>query len=113
THRQSSLLNHLLHARWKLEQPERVRDRRALTSDLLRDLGLCQAEVLDQGEIGARLLDGVEILALDVLDERHFEQPILGDLTDDRRHLEQARALSGPPSAFTGHDPVARVDTPE
>ena len=47
---------------------------------------------------------------MDVFDERDGEQIGVGDVANDDRHFEQARALCGPPAAFTGDDLVAALD---
>ncbi len=82
------------------EQPERVGDRGALLADPLGDLLLGQAQIVDQRLEGGRLLDGVQLLALEVLDEGQLQQPVVRDLLHDRRDLEQPRDLGRPPAAL-------------
>src|SRR5690242_12989297 len=53
----------------QLEEPERVRDGRALLSDALRDLLLSEPVVGEEDVVRLRLLDRVQVGALDVLDE--------------------------------------------
>ena len=93
----------------QVEQPDQVGDGGAAAADAPRQLLLGEAEVLDQGGAGARLLDRVEVLADHVLDQRHL-QP-LGQLgvADDRRHLLQAGLLRGAPAALAGDQLVAAV----
>ena len=57
----------------ELEQAERVRDGRPRAPDARRELLLGEAELVDQLAEGARRLDRVEILALEVLDEGELE----------------------------------------
>ena len=89
-----------------------VRDRRAVLADRRRDLFLRQLEFVGEPAIGERFVDRVQILALDVLDERHLEQRLLlpaRDVADDDRHAQEAGPLRGAPAALAGDDlkPVA------
>ena len=55
---------------WKIEQSQQVGDMTArLVDDLAKRL-LGVVELVGQPLIGLRLLDGVEILPLDILDQR-------------------------------------------
>src|SRR3546814_6197747 len=47
-----------------------IRDMAARLADQLRERFLIMAEILDQPAIGARLFDRVEVLTLDILDQR-------------------------------------------
>ena len=51
-----------------------------------------------------RLFDGVEIDALNVLDDRELEDLAVVELADDRRNDVQARQLRGPPATLAGND---------
>ena len=56
------------------------------------DVVLAEAELVDQLAIGVGRLDRVEVLALEVLDERELELLAIGELADDRRDpLEAGR----------------------
>ena len=68
-----------------------------------------QPELVDEHLVGARFLDRVEILALDVFDQRHLEASLLlarVQLLDDDGDAMQARALRGAPAALAGDDLV-------
>src|SRR5438093_631096 len=58
-----------------------------------------------------RLLRRGQIRPLDVLDQSDLEGPVLGDLPDQRGHLEQAGCLSGAPAPLTGDEAIAAIDT--
>ena len=62
-----------------------VRDRDAAATDALADLLAREAELLDQRGAGARLLDGVEVLAGHVLDQRDLERGRVVVVADHRR----------------------------
>ena len=106
-HRQRAGATFVAHLVRQLQQPQVVGDRRAILADRVGDLFLRQVELVDEPAIGVRLFDRIEILALDVLDQRHREQPVVGDVADDDRDLEQAGALRGAPAALAGDDLVA------
>src|SRR5580692_4834185 len=87
----------------EVEQPERVADMRPGAPDLLCQLLVGGAEVIEQLLIGRRLFQRVKLLAVQVLDQGIPEQVIVLGLLDDGADLGQAGPLRGPPSALT-HD---------
>ena len=58
--------------------------------DELAELLLGMAIFVDQALIGLRLLDRVEVLALDILDQRDLERLVVAELADDRREFRAA-----------------------
>src|SRR5262249_30790968 len=58
-------------------------------------------------------LDGVQILSLNVLDQRDFEEPIVGDLLDDDWYGFKAGKLSSSPAPFAGDKLVAATARPD
>ena len=69
----------------QLEQAQRVGHRRAVLADPLRQLLLRVAELVDEPLVGLGLFDRVEVLALQVLDERELVGLALLDVLDDDR----------------------------
>ena len=57
-----------------------------------------------------RLLDRVEVRALDVLDEGQLELIAIGELADDRRDPLEAGQLGGPDATFAGDELIAVED---
>ena len=77
------------------------------------DVFLRQVELVGEAAIGERFFDRVQILALDVFDQRHLEQRLLlarRDVADDDRNAQQAGELRGAPAAFAGDDLEAIAD---
>ena len=70
----------------------------------MRDVFLPQAEFAREPRKGFRLFDRIEILALEVLDERELEDVLVGRLADDDRRIGDLAALRGAPAAFAGDD---------
>ena len=81
------------HFSWKLQQPQRVCDRRSIFADRIGDLVLREMQFIGETAIGVRLFDRIQILALNVLDQRRSEQMFVWRLADDDRNLEQTGAL--------------------
>ena len=74
-----------------------------------RDVVLGEPELLDELPIGFRRLERVEVLALQVLDERELDLLAIGQLADDSRDALQPGRLCGAQSAFAG-DELEAVD---
>ena len=73
-----------------------------------RDHGfLGEAELLDELAVGVRLLDRVEVRALEVLDERELELLRLGQLADDGRNTLEARESRRPKPPLAGDEAIA------
>ena len=66
---------------------------------------------LDQALIAGGLFQRVEILALQVLDQRHLERLGRRDVAHDRRHLMKTRPLRRAPAALAGDQLEPAVGT--
>src|SRR5690606_41743136 len=64
-------------------------------------------ESLDQPFERACLLERIEVLALNVPDERQRDGSVVGHVADDCGNLVQPRELRGSPATFAGNDLVA------
>ena len=65
---------------------------------------LLEAEVLGEADVARGFFDGVEILALQVLDEGHFEDFLVGGRALDDGDGGESEELAGAPAAFTGNE---------
>ena len=84
---------------WQTEEAERIGNTAPALAHLLGDRFLLQAEFIDQAQIGFRLFDRIEIVALDVFDDGELELLLFGRIPyDDRDGLES--------------DPLGRLETP-
>ena len=93
-----------LDVRVEIEQAHRVGDGGAGFADAGGDLFLLEGEFLGEPDVSGGFLDGVEILALEVLDEGHFQNiPVRCDALDDRDGGE-AEFLRSAPAALTGDE---------
>ena len=108
-HVELAALEHLAHQARQLEEPQQVRDRRARAADGVGGVGMREPELLDEPVQRARLLERVQVLALNVLDQRDRDGGLVGNVADDGRDRLQARHLRGPPAALAGHDLVFRL----
>jgi hypothetical protein len=96
----------------QLEQPEVVGHRRAILPHRGGDSFLGHLEIGAEPLVGRRLVDGIEILALNVLDERHLQNlrvVACSHVLDDHRHAQQPGALRRPPPALAGDDAIAAI----
>ena len=98
-----------LHLCRQLEQAQIVGNRGAVLAHLLRKLVLREAVLLDEVLIGEGYFDGVEVFALNVLNERHLHHRFVARRADIGRHGAQARQLRSAPAAFAGNDFVSVV----
>jgi len=64
-------------------------------------------ELPDQALIGLRLFDRIEILALDILDQRNFQRLRLVEITDDRGDAVELRPLRRSPAPLARDDLIA------
>ena len=90
----AALRQQLLDGGRELEQTQRVGDRRPALADPRGHLLLGQAEVLDQLLVGRRLFEGVEVLAVEVLDQR------LLDRAARRRSSRTTAGMVGSPARW-------------
>ena len=95
--------NALLHRGRQVKQAERVGNVRARTADLLRQLLVRRAEIIEKLLVCGGFLQRVELLAVQVLDQGVAQEVGVGDFPDDRGDQLEVGALTGPPSALT-HD---------
>ena len=91
----------------QVEQAQQVRHGRARAADGFGDLLVGQVEFRDQPAEGERFFQRIQVLALDVLDERHRDRGFVAHVADDGRHVGEARDLRGAPAALAGDDLVA------
>src|SRR5579863_7203484 len=91
-------LKEILDWLFELKQADGIGDRRAIFSRALGHLLLRQVKLINQALEGMRLLDGVEIFALEIFHQRHLQR----DVSDYDWDTEQARALRCAPAAFAG-----------
>ena len=106
-HFDAALLQQVLHLVGEVHQPQQIADRGARAADRLRRGLVGQTELLDQPAQGARLLQRIQVLALNVLDERHRDRRLIGHIADDRRYFRDSRHLRRAPAALAGDDFVA------
>ena len=93
-----------LHGGGQVEQAEGVGDVAAGFADGLAELLLGHAELLEQAAVAFGFLDGVEVLALQVLDQGGGHGVGVGEVADQGRHFVQSGGLGGAPAAFAGDD---------
>ena len=79
-----------------------------MPADALGDVVMREPELFDEPVQTARLLNGIEVGALQVLDEAEHELLVAAGFgADDRRHAGEAGHARGAPAAFAGDELVA------
>jgi hypothetical protein len=115
-HLQISRKQHLLHRRGQVEQAQQIARRAARAAHRLRRLFVRELELGDQALQALRLLQRVQVLALQVLDQRHHRGGLVGHLAHQHRHFFEPGQARGAHAAFAGDDLVAplgrRADGP-
>ena len=76
----------------------------------LGDVVLGQAEIAMEPFVRAGLLDRIEVLALEVLDQREFEHLSIARLANDGRGLGELKLTRGAPPTLTGDQFVFVAD---
>ena len=112
SHGKQTLRQPRLHLLMQIEQPHRICDRRAAPANFLRDVFLAHPKFIREPGIRLRFLDGIEIRALQIFDQRNFEDFQVGGDASNHRHLSEPRFLRRPPAAFPGDQFVPAADIP-
>jgi len=95
-------LDAFLHALVELLQAQQIADAGARTPDGLGNLLVGEAEVVDQAGNGTRLFERVQVLTLDVFNERDGGGGLVREVAHDPRHGLEAGDLGGAPAALAG-----------
>ena len=106
--RKLACIHHLLHLVRKLEQTQCIGNRRTRLRDALGKLLLRHGTALDEVAISARLLNDVEVSALNVLDKGKLKaRDVIGVITHHNRHVFETSSTSRLIAPLTGNDLIA------
>ena len=86
----------------ELEQPQTVGDAAPIAPDALGKLLLGPPELREQSLVGLGLFHRIQIFALDVFDERHFQCKLVWNVAHNGGDFIQAGALCRAPTTFAG-----------
>jgi hypothetical protein len=109
-HGQAALVHEPLDRRWQLQQAQRVRDRYPAAPDLCCHGVVGEPEVLDELLVGGGLLERVEVVPVQVLDERVFQRGGVVGLAHQRRNGLEPHPPGGAPPPLPRDDLVPVVD---
>ena len=73
---------------FELEEPDSIGDCGAVLAGALGDLLLREMKFVNKALKGVRLLDGVEIFALEVFHQRHLQRHLFRDVAHDDRDAQ-------------------------
>lgn len=109
---QPAFLDQVLNHRLELQEAKRIRDRCPIFSRTFGHVFLRETKLVGEALKSPRLFHGVEILALEILDEGHLKREFLGYLANDNGHTRQRGPLGGAPASLAGDQLVAKADSP-
>lgn len=89
------------------QEAQGICDRRAAFADTQADILLAQVENIDQSLISLRLFNRVEILTLNILNERQLRQVRVIGLTDNGANGFRAEGFARTEAAFPGNQLIA------
>ena len=102
--------NHQIgHGLGEIQKPQRVGDGRTALAQLARGLLLRITAFLHEAADGGGLLDGVEVLTLQVFDQRGLHLLLVGHAAHDTGHRLQPRQTRGAVTALARDDAVAHT----
>ena len=113
THRNAVLREPALHLRREVQQAHAIGHGCATLANLLCDVFLPQSKFASQPRKGPGFLDRVQILALQILDEREFEDILVGRFAHNDRRFGESDALRRAPAAFARDDFEAVAAPPD
>ena len=100
---------HFLYPLVKLQQSHRVCHGRPAFPDTSGDIFLTQGEFFHQPLIRLRFLDRVQVLSLDILNQRDFHGFLIREFPYDHRNFFQSGCFGGSPPSFTGNNLVTVI----
>ena len=106
---QRALLHHVLNGLGQREQPQRIGNGGAGTAHPCGDLLLGQRKLLHQTAVAPRLLHGVEVFPLQILNEGHLEHPLVLQLLELNRQLGQPGQPGRAPAPLPGQQLIPAV----
>ena len=89
------------------QEPQEVSDGGALFASALGDLLMAQAVVRGQAVKGGRDFDRVEIFALNVFNQREFQEPVAIHSADEGGNFGKPGQAGRAPATFAGDNAVA------
>ena len=96
----------------QIKQTHHISDVAARFFDDNRKRGLAMAELVGKPLIGFGFFDRVQVLALDILDQRNFERFTVVKITDNRRNVMNLRLLRRTPASFARNNLITAVKRP-
>src|SRR5713226_2103652 len=103
----ASIFNQVLDRLFKLQEADGVRNSGSVFAGAVGNILLSELEIGHQAFKCPRLLEGIEILALNILNQRDLECLRLRHLADDRGNAREPGPLRRTPAAFAGNELVA------
>ena len=102
--------DHLLEVLGQLEEADEVDDGGAVFAGAEADLFGAEIQLGGHAGEGGGGFDGVEVFALDILDQGNFEEAVFGDFADDDGDLFDSGEFGSAPAALACHQLVVSLE---
>ena len=107
---EAAFLEKILDRRFEFQEADGVGNRGPIFSGAFGDLFLGELKFVNKTLKCVGLFDRVEIFALKILDEGHFEGQLFGHVAKNDRNVVKIGTLGGAPAAFASNQLVAIRD---
>jgi hypothetical protein len=101
--REASILKEILDRFLELEEADGVCNRRAVLARAIGNLILCEAEFIGQALERSRLLNGIQVFSLEVLDQSHLEGQFFGNDSQHGGDTGKAGPLRSAPAPLASY----------
>ena len=101
--------HHLLYLLIQLQKAHGVGDSRSALGNAVRHLILLQVKLCQKALVCQRFFNRIQVLSLDVLDQRDLHDLLLGQLLDNDRNFLDTGLLRCTPTPLTGDDLIIIV----
>jgi hypothetical protein len=107
---EAAFFEQVLNRRFEFQKADRIRDGGAIFSGAVGDLLLSKVKFVNEALESVGLLDWVEIFALKIFYEGHFQCEGFWNVAQDDRNAVHVRALRGAPAAFASNQLITIRD---
>jgi len=104
THGKPPLRNKKLDIVRQPQEPEEVRDGRSVLASAIANFFVTETEVASEAIKGLGRFDGIQVLALYVFDQRHFEDAVVGIVLNNGGNFGETSKVSGTEAALSSDE---------
>jgi len=105
---EAAVFDHFADWIFEAQKAEGIRDGYTFLAGALGGFLLREVKFLNQAIESLRLLDGIQVFALQVFDQRDFHGFLVGNIVNDDGNAVHRDKLCGAPAAFAGEELISR-----